>query len=139
MKKILFICMICSAVLLSACSSEKTNDKKLDTEDFSKKITNKETFVLYVTMSESSCYTCTLYQENLTVIMSETPFSIFHIILNKESADSILELEKILGKVELIPSTYYIKDGKIDQKIDDVSYLELEAYRSWLIDMGIFP
>ena len=108
MKKVLLMITILCCLILTGCSKSKDLNN-INYDELSKKIENKESFVLYV--GSSSCSHCADFKPKLEKIINKYSIDVYYInMANLSEAKYNSVMKKVDG--EGTPTTVYIEKGK---------------------------
>lgn len=134
MKKIMMICICTCFLVLTGCTSnEKKNGNVVETnaEAVTKKIENKDSFVLIVSLD--TCPHCQDMKKMLEDTIQEHNTTVYRVELISKDEDKLYRdvdlLKKYLTKPGTIPHTYYIEKGKEKAHYD--GYDEKNADQFW--------
>lgn len=105
MKKI-FIFVLC-LILLCGCS--KNYITEISINDLTKKIENKESFILYI--GSSKCSHCKDYRPKLNDVVGEYKLTVYYIDVSKLKDKESNKLSKIVS-YSGTPATAFIEDGE---------------------------
>ena len=117
MKKIMFLFI--SLLFLTGCSKGKLIE--IDFEEYSKKISNEETFVLVI--GATGCNYCINYKETLNQVLEDYEVELYYIDKVKFTET---EKSKFLARINFdennieTPTTVYIENGREKSKYDRI-------------------
>ncbi len=107
MKRLLFI--LTSLLILTGCSFGGTKVKDISYEDLNKKMSDNETFVLYI--GSSSCSHCAIVKPILDEVVKKYDLEVYYINMAKvtdEQYDAIKDKTNLQGT----PTILLVKNGK---------------------------
>lgn len=140
MKK-LWIVVVIGLIVLSGCQSYERDKSKgevraLTVENFKKKLSKKEDFVVAIT--QESCEYCTLFTEMFTKYSSNHRVVLNDIVIDNDPTmnrtDLVKELRKTFPDLQNTPSIYYVKDGKLDDTFNYKGVVKEDEFDDWVVE-----
>ena len=131
MKKILTI--ILAALLLCGCRSGSGRLAKTDPSRVINMLNERNSFVLYVT--RVGCESCRGFEQTAEDIIRDYAVTLYYIpVEDGENEELNALVDSSLGYLELVPTIYLIKNGRvIDRHDGSIGYNE---FADWLRENG---
>lgn len=137
MKKILLI-LCCLCMICGCTSSSDGKMKKSSAEEIMKLLQREGSNNFLLVLTTSNCYSCDEYEKVIEQLEEEKEFLIYYINVDNENKNKMDELRITIGDYTTLPMTYYFEAGTLKPENIKSNYIELETYRAWLKELGIF-
>lgn len=118
MKKVLKYALVAFSLILilTGCNKE-TNIKEITLEQFKEKITNKESFVVYV--GNDNCSHCNNYKPILEKVIDDYNITIYHVDNSKLSDEEYNEFKTYVN-ISGTPTVAFITDGEEESTLNRI-------------------
>ena len=138
MKK--FLCLLCCVftLALTACSSSYERNEEpgelvnITVDEMQDKIDNKESFAIVFT--KTTCDYCIKFHTMLDSYLLYHGIVLYEVVLDEapqsEQKGNLKQINKTFD-LDSTPTLYYVKDGKVDDKI--VGGIEEDAFDDWVV------
>lgn len=119
MKKIIkYVSIICLFILLTGCgNTKKSNIKEITLDEFKDKITNKESFVVYI--GNEDCSHCQSYKPTLEKVLNDYDITIYHIDNSKLSDKEYGEFKNYVS-ISGTPTVAFITEGEEESALNRI-------------------
>lgn len=107
MKKLLY-CILILIPLLGGCGNKLTTYEEISYDEFTKKIENKEDFILFI--GSETCQHCAAFKDTVNSVVKNYQIKIYYIDINKFD-DSEKNKFKTIINFNATPTTVFIKNG----------------------------
>lgn len=137
MKKILLV-LCCLCMICGCSSSTEGNMTKVSAEDILKRLQRDDSNSFLLVLTTSNCYSCDEYEKVVEQLEAEKEFPIYYMNVEDQDKNKMDELRITIGDYTTLPMTYYFDAGTLKPENIKSNYIELNTYREWLKQLGIF-
>ncbi|MEE0699713.1 MAG: thioredoxin family protein [Bacilli bacterium] len=105
-------------LLLTGCDNKNKNIVEINLEEFKQKISNKESFALYV--GNKDCTHCVSYRPILEQVLEDYKITIYQLDNSKLSSSEYAEFRKYVN-ISGTPTVAFIEDGEEETTLNRIS------------------